>query len=98
MKHIVLAALSLATLFAACDQRNVIDVHQEAAVPDLNNPVVQKLTSTTWFKDVNLNIPNDSWSSTNFGNKASAPFEGMLYSMAWLGMELQRDEIGRAHV
>ena len=91
MKHIVLAALSLATLFAACDQRNVIDVHQEAAVPDLNNPVVQKLTSTTWFKDVNLNIPNDSWSSTNFGNKASAPFEGMLYSMAWLGMELQRD-------
>ena len=41
MKHIVLAALSLATLFAACDQRNVIDVHQEAAVPDLNNPVVQ---------------------------------------------------------
>ena len=91
MKHIVLAALSLATLFAACDQRNVIDVHQEVAVPDLNNPVVQKLTSTTWFKDVNLNIPNDSWSSTNFGNKASAPFEGMLYSMAWLGMELQRD-------
>lgn len=91
MKHIVLAALSLATLFAACDQRNVIDVHQEAAVPDLNNPVVQKLTSTTWFKDVNLNIPNDSWSSTNFSNKASGPFEGMLYSMAWLGMELQRD-------
>jgi len=38
-----------------------------------------------------LNIPNESWSSTNFGNKASAPFEGMLYSMAWLGMELQRD-------
>ena len=91
MKHIVLAALSLATLFAACDQRNVIDIHQEATVPDLNNPVVQKLTSTTWFKDVNLNIPNESWSSTNFGNKASAPFEGMLYSMAWLGMELQRD-------
>ena len=91
MKHIVLAALSLATLFAACDQRNVIDVHQEATVPDLNNPVVQKLTSTTWFKDVNLNIPNDSWSSTNFSNKASGPFEGMLYSMAWLGMELQRD-------
>ena len=91
MKHIVLAALSLATLFAACDQRNVIDVHQEASVPDLNNPVVQKLTSTTWFKDVNLNIPNDSWSSTNFSNKASGPFEGMLYSMAWLGMELQRD-------
>ena len=91
MKHIVLAALSLATLFAACDQRNVIDVHQEAAVPDLNNPVVQKLTSTTWFKDVNANIPNVSWSSTNFGKKASAPFEGILYSMAWLGMELQRD-------
>ena len=91
MKHIILAALSLATLFAACDQRNVIDVHQEATVPDLNNPVVQKLTSTTWFKDVNLNIPNDSWSSTNFSNKASGPFEGMLYSMAWLGMELQRD-------
>ncbi|EFC67556.1 hypothetical protein [Prevotella sp. oral taxon 317] len=91
MKHIVLAALSLATLFAACDQRNVIDVHQEAAVPDLNNPVVQKLTSTTWFKDVNLNIPNDSWSSTNYSKKASGPFEGMLYSMAWLGMELQRD-------
>ena len=91
MKHIVLAALSLATLFAACDQRNVIDVHQEASVPDLNNPVVQKLTSTTWFKDVNLNIPNESWSSTNFSNKASGPFEGMLYSMAWLGMELQRD-------
>lgn len=91
MKHIVLAALSLATLFAACDQRNVIDVHQEAAVPDLNNPVVQKLTSTTWFKDVNLNIPNDSWSSTNYSKKASGPFEGMLYTMAWLGMELQRD-------
>ena len=91
MKHIVLAALSLATLFAACDQRNVIDVHQEVAVPDLNNPVVQKLTSTTWFKDVNLNIPNDSWSSTNYSKKASGPFEGMLYSMAWLGMELQRD-------
>ena len=91
MKHIVLAALSLATLFAACDQRNVIDVHQEASVPDLNNPVVQKLTSTTWFKDVNLNIPNESWSSTNFGSKASTPFEGMLYSVAWLGMELQRD-------
>ena len=91
MKHIVLAALSLATLFAACDQRNVIDVHQEATVPDLNNPVVQKLTSTTWFKDVNLNIPNDSWSSTNYSKKASGPFEGMLYSMAWLGMELQRD-------
>jgi len=91
MKHIVLAALSLATLFAACDQRNVIDVHQEATVPDLNNPVVQKLTSTTWFKDVNLNIPNESWSSTNFGKKASTPFEGMLYSVAWLGMELQRD-------
>ena len=91
MKHVVLAALSLATLFAACDQRNVIDVHQEAAVPDLNNPVVQKLTSTTWFKDVNLNIPNDSWSSTNYSKKASGPFEGMLYSMAWLGMELQRD-------
>lgn len=91
MKHIALAALSLATLFAACDQRNVIDVHQEAAVPDLNNPVVQKLTSTTWFKDVNLNIPNDSWSSTNYSKKASGPFEGMLYTMAWLGMELQRD-------
>ena len=91
MKHIILAALSLATLFAACDQRNVIDVHQEAAVPDLNNPVVQKLTSTTWFKDVNLNIPNDSWSSTNYSKKASGPFEGMLYTMAWLGMELQRD-------
>ena len=91
MKHIILAALSLATLFAACDQRNVIDVHQEAAVPDLNNPVVQKLTSTTWFKDVNMNIPNDSWSSTNYSKKASGPFEGMLYSMAWLGMELQRD-------
>ena len=91
MKHIVLAALSLATLFAACDQRNVIDVHQEAAVPDLNNPVVQKLTSITWFKDVNMNIPNDSWSSTNYSKKASGPFEGMLYSMAWLGMELQRD-------
>ena len=91
MKHIVLAALSLATLFAACDQHNVIDVHQEAAVPDLNNPVVQKLTSTTWFKDVNLNIPNDSWSSTNYSKKASGPFEGMLYTMAWLGMELQRD-------
>lgn len=91
MRHIVLAALSLATLFAACDQRNVIDVHQEAAVPDLNNPVVQKLTSTTWFKDVNLNIPNDSWSSTNYSKKASGPFEGMLYTMAWLGMELQRD-------
>jgi len=91
MKHIVLAALSLATLFAACDQRNVIDVHQEATVPDLNNPVVQKLTSTTWFKDVNLNIPNDSWSSTNYSKKASGPFEGMLYTMAWLGMELQRD-------
>ena len=91
MKHIVLAALSLATLLAACDQRNVIDVHQEAAVPDLNNPVVQKLTSTTWFKDVNLNIPNDSWSSTNYSKKASGPFEGMLYTMAWLGMELQRD-------
>ena len=91
MKHIVLAALSLATLFAACDQRNVIDVHQEVAVPDLNNPVVQKLTSTTWFKDVNLNIPNDSWSSTNYSKKASGPFEGMLYTMAWLGMELQRD-------
>ena len=91
MKHIILAALSLATLFAACDQRNVIDVHQEATVPDLNNPVVQKLTSTTWFKDVNLNIPNDSWSSTNYSKKASGPFEGMLYSMAWLGMELQRD-------
>jgi len=91
MRNIVLVAMSLAVTLTACDQRQVIDVHQEASVPDLNNPVVQKLTSTPWYKDVNMNIPNESWSSTNFGAKASTPFEGMLFSMAWLGMELQRD-------
>ena len=31
------------------------------------------------------------WTTTKFKDKASSPFESMLYSMAWIGMELHRD-------
>ena len=91
MKNIVILASLLATIiFSACDKRNVIDVYETSSTPDLSNPVVQKLTNVTWYK--RLGIENTVvWTTTRFKEKASSPFESMLYMMAWLGMELRRD-------
>ena len=91
MKNIVILASLLATIiFSACDKRNVIDVYETSSTPDLSNPVVQKLTNVTWYK--NIGIENTVvWTTTRFKEKASSPFESMLYMMAWLGMELRRD-------
>ena len=91
MKNIVILASLLATIiFSACDKRNVIDVYETSSTPDLSNPVVQKLTNVTWYKAVGIEN-NVVWTTTRFKEKASSPFESMLYMMAWLGMELRRD-------
>ena len=91
MKNIVILASLLATIiFSACDKRNVIDVYETSNTPDLSNPVVQKLTNVTWYKQVGIEN-TVVWTTTRFKEKASSPFESMLYMMAWLGMELRRD-------
>jgi len=57
MKNIVILASLLATIiFSACDKRNVIDVYETSSTPDLSNPVVQKLTNVTWYKQVGIEI------------------------------------------
>ena len=89
-KTVIIASLLATILFSACDQRDTIDVYETSSPPDLSNPIVQKLTNVTWYK--NIGIENTTvWTTTKFKEKASSPFESMLYMMAWMGMELRRD-------
>ena len=89
-KTVIIASLLATILFSACDQRDTIDVYETSSTPDLSNPIVQKLTNVTWYK--NIGIENTTvWTTTKFKEKASSPFESMLYMMAWMGMELRRD-------
>lgn len=91
MKRTLIIVSLLATLlFSACDQRNTIDVYETNSTPDLSNPVIQKLTNVSWYKGGSLENTT-VWTTTKFKDKASSPFESMLYSMAWVGMELHRD-------
>ena len=91
MKRTLIIVSLLATLlFSACDQRNTIDVYETNSTPDLSNPVIQKLTNVSWYKGGSLENTT-VWTTTKFKDKASSPFESMLYSMAWIGMELHRD-------
>ena len=87
MKRTLIIVSLLATLlFSACDQRNTIDVYETNSTPDLSNPVIQKLTNVSWYKGGSLENTT-VWTTTKFKDKASSPFESMLYSMAWIGME-----------
>lgn len=53
MKRTLIIVSLLATLlFSACDQRNTIDVYETNSTPDLSNPVIQKLTNVSWYKEV----------------------------------------------
>ena len=82
-KTVIIASLLATILFSACDQRDTIDVYETSSTPDLSNPIVQKLTNVTWYK--NIGIENTTvWTTTKFKEKASSPFESMLYMMAWL--------------
>ena len=92
MKKIYSLVILVATLLlSGCDQRNTIDVSDINSVPDLSNPVVQKLTNTMWYKSANINYNNFIWNTVRFQAKTSAAMEGILYTTAWVGMELRRD-------
>ena len=87
---LILAGLLATVLFSACDQRNIIDVYEINSTPNLSNPIVQKLTNVSWYR-VGNQENEVVWTTTKFKNKASSPFETLLYSWAWMGMELHRD-------
>ena len=90
MKRTLIIVSLLATLlFSACDQRNTIDGYETNSTPDLSNPVIQKLTNVSWYKGGSLEN-RTIWTTTKFKDKASSPFESMLYSMAWIGTALPR--------
>ena len=87
MKKIYSLVILVATLLlSGCDQRNTIDVSDINSVPDLSNPVVQKLTNTMWYKSANINYNNFIWNTVRFQAKTSAAMEGILYTTAWVGM------------
>ena len=87
---LILAGLLATVFFSACDQRNIIDVYEINSTPNLSNPIVQKLTNVSWYRVGSLENAV-VWTTTKFKNKASSPFETLLYSIAWMGMELHRD-------
>ena len=75
MKNIVILASLLATIiFSACDKRNVIDVYETSSTPDLSNPVVQKLTNVTWYKNIGIEN-NIVWTTTRFKRKLLRPLK-----------------------
>ena len=51
-KTVIIASLLATILFSACDQRDTIDVYETSSTPDLSNPIVQKLTNVTWYKNI----------------------------------------------
>ena len=53
-KTVIIASLLATILFSACDQRDTIDVYETSSTPDLSNPIVQKLTNVTWYKNIGI--------------------------------------------
>ena len=82
-RTLIIVSLFATLLFSACDQRNTIDVYETNSTPDLSNPVIQMLTNVCWYKGGSLEN-RTVWTTTKFKDKASSPFESMLYSMAWI--------------
>lgn len=89
MKKILSILLGLACLLSGCEKDETI-LYNTQITPDLSNPVIQKLTNTTWYRN-GMNTVQEEWATLISIPKPSEAMASMLYSMAWMNLTLHRD-------
>ena len=89
MKKILSILLGLACLLSGCEKDETI-LYNTQITPDLSNPVIQKLTNTTWYRN-GMNTVQEEWTTLISIPKPSEAMASMLYSMAWMNLTLHRD-------
>ncbi len=85
----VIIILFTALVWSGC-KKEEITLYNTQVTPDLSNPVIQKLTNVTWYRD-GMNTVQEEWTTLLSIPKPSEAMASMLYSMAWLNMTLHRD-------
>ncbi len=84
--HVLCATLLLTY---GCKKEEII-VHNTQITPDLSNPVIQKLTNITWYRD-GMGTVQEEWTTLLNIPKPSEAMASMLYSLAWINITLHRD-------
>lgn len=89
MKHFryILFCTSL-LFFVGCSEEDITVINTQIT-PNLSNPIVQKITNITWYR--NLSTTNEEWVSLENIPKPSESMASMLYSLAWQNFTLYRD-------
>ncbi|HMR18237.1 MAG TPA: hypothetical protein PKA53_02960 [Sphingobacterium sp.] len=88
MKRIILLFSIATTLMTGCKKEEIV-VYNYQITPDLSNPIIQKLTNITWYR--NLNTTQEEWTSLENIPKPSEAMASMLYGIAWVNFTLYRD-------
>ncbi len=88
MRRLLLYSLII-FLFGGC-KKEEITLYNTQVTPDLSNPLIQKLTGVTWYRD-GMNTVQEEWTTLLNIPKPSEAMASMLYSMAWTNLTLHRD-------
>ncbi len=82
--------LGVVLLMQAGCRKDTIEVFNTNVSPDLSNPIIQKLTNITWYRQ-DFNSSSEEWKTRYNIPKQSEHLASLLYTMAWWNITLHRD-------
>lgn len=90
IKKLSLLYIGVALVMQLGCQKEKIEVFNTNVSPDLSNPIVQKLTNITWYRQ-DFNSSSEEWKTKYNIPKQSEHMASLLYTMAWWNITLYRD-------
>lgn len=90
MKFKIFILFCIIAFTISCEE-DKITLYNTQPTPDLSDPIIQKLTNVTWYRDGGISAVQEEWSTLTNIPKPSEAMASLLYSMAWLSIKLNRD-------
>lgn len=90
MKKILSILLLIACVLSSCEKEETV-LYNTQITPDLSNPIIQKLTNITWYREGGISSVREEWTSLLNIPKPSEAMASLLFSMAWANITLHRD-------
>lgn len=89
-KNIFLFLLCFFVLSTSCEKEKII-LYNTQLTPDLSDPLIQKISNVTWYRDGGVTAIQEEWITLRNISKPSETMASMLYAMAWTSIRFNRD-------
>jgi hypothetical protein len=74
---------------SGCKEEEIV-VYNTQVTPNLDNPIIQKITNITWYRQ-DFNSSSEEWKTKYNIPKQAEHIASLLYTMAWANITLYRD-------